>query len=243
MRVPVGKTIELEVDVTKCGLPRELPANASYIVYIGLRNVLMDAHARVPKSDPNCVAKSRALVERKLETLYRGQIRTFSASRATDPIASEIRRLATNIVQKRHAAALAEVSAKDRLAQLRMLVTSYVAEHEKELRPLAERRLRELDELTVPSTADEPPVKAHHKTIEEAEAFGSGLTTKSQSARVCRKAPARQISMRNQCLPSRANSARNHMITAHHCGKVTRQRSGWINGLSLPHKASMTASN
>ena len=133
MRVPVGKTIELEVDVTKFGLPRELPENASHIVYIGLRNLLMDAHASVTKSDPDCVTKSRTLAERKLDALYRGQIRTVSAPRAADPIASEIRRLATNIVQKMHAAALAKFSPKDRLAQLRVLVTAYVAEHEKEL--------------------------------------------------------------------------------------------------------------
>ena len=131
MRVPVGKTIELDVDVARFGLPRELPANASHIVYVGLRNVLMDAHASVTKSDPDCVAKSRTLAERKLDALYRGEIRTVSAPRAADPIAAEIRRLATNIVQKTHAAALAKVSAKDRLAQLRVLVTTYVAEHEK----------------------------------------------------------------------------------------------------------------
>ena len=173
MRVPVGKTIELDVDVTRFGLPRELPANASHIVYIGLRNLLMDAHASVTKSDPDCVAKSRTLAERKLDALYRGEVRTVGAPRAADPIASEIRRLATNIVQKMHAAALAKVSAKDRLAQLRVLVTTYVAEHEKELRPLAERRLRELDELTAPSTADESPAKTTIKQSKKSKRSGA----------------------------------------------------------------------
>ena len=173
MRVPVGKTIELEVDVTKFGLPRELPENASHIVYIGLRNLLMDAHASVTKSDPDCVTKSRTLAERKLDALYRGQIRTVSAPRAADPIASEIRRLATNIVQKMHAAALAKFSPKDRLAQLRVLVTAYVAEHEKELTPLAERRLRELDELAGPLTADEPPAKTTIKQSKKSKRSGA----------------------------------------------------------------------
>ena len=159
MRVPIGKTIELDVDVTRLGLPGELPASASRIVYTGLRNLLMDAHASVAKSDPDCVGKSRTLAERKLGALYRGEIRTVSSPRAADPTAAEIRRLATNIVQKMHAVDLAKVSAKDRLAQLRGLVAAYVTEHEDQLRPVAERRLRELDELGGPGTAKERPAE------------------------------------------------------------------------------------
>jgi hypothetical protein len=125
-----------------------------HVVYTGLRNLLMDVHAgATAKDDPEgYVEKSRELVERKLDALYRGEIRRVGLGVAvpTDPLSIEIRRIATGIVKRRHAEELAVVPSKERLAKLNSLVSQHVANHGDELRPIAERRLAEIAELIEP---------------------------------------------------------------------------------------------
>jgi hypothetical protein len=150
MLVKVGKGIEIEVDVNRLN-----STVMDHVVYTGLRNLLMDAHAgATAKDDPEgYVAKSRELVERKLDGLYRGEIRRVGGGVAmpTDPLSVEIRRIATGIVKQRHADELAAVPSKERLAKLNSLVSQHVADHGDELRPIAERRLAEIAELIEPA--------------------------------------------------------------------------------------------
>jgi hypothetical protein len=154
MLVKVGKGIEIEVDVNRLN-----STTLDHVVYTGLRNLLMDAHAgATAKDDPEgYVAKSRELVERKLDGLYRGEIRRVGVGVAvpTDPLSIEVRRIAAGIVKKRHSKELSEVPAKERLAKLNALVAEHIAEHGDKLRPIAEARLAEIEALI----NDEPKPK------------------------------------------------------------------------------------
>jgi hypothetical protein len=67
-----------------------------HIVYIGLRNILMDSHAGITeaKADGGDVqAMSRAVAEKKLAALVAGEVRTTSV-REGDPVKKEAMRLA-----------------------------------------------------------------------------------------------------------------------------------------------------
>jgi len=91
MKVNIGKGIELDVDTGKLNA-----AVMAHVVYIGLRNVLMDSHAGVTEAvaGDQVMAQSLAVAERKLATLYAGEIRT-ARSGERDPVRAEAIRLAT----------------------------------------------------------------------------------------------------------------------------------------------------
>jgi hypothetical protein len=117
MLVPVGKGIELDVDVTRFN------KQIYHIVKTGLGNLIMDSHASATqKADPTgYIAKSRELAERNFASLYSGVVRTQAISglkAPTDPVAMVILRLARKAVQKDRAKELAAASKGDRLALL-----------------------------------------------------------------------------------------------------------------------------
>lgn len=95
MKVNCSKGVTVDVNVAK--LPGDIAdANTpiGHAVYIGLRNILMDAHASVtaethPKTDDRTAA-ARAVVEKKLTALMAGEVRV-AGTRATDPIEAEMR--------------------------------------------------------------------------------------------------------------------------------------------------------
>lgn len=90
-QVNIGKGIELAVDLSKLN-----EAVLAHVVYIGLRNILMDSHAGVTadKSD-NVEAESRAVAEKKLAAMYAGEVRSVG-TRTGDPVKAESIRLATD---------------------------------------------------------------------------------------------------------------------------------------------------
>lgn len=105
MEVNIGKGITLDVNANA------LPANAmAHVVYIGLRNILMDAHASVTAESAEAeqsagediattIARlSRAKAETKLAALMSGEVRV-AATRGGDPVRAEALRLATNTVK------------------------------------------------------------------------------------------------------------------------------------------------
>lgn len=116
MDVNIGKGITIPVTVED--LP---PAALQHVIYIGLRNVLMDAHAGVTadsvrKDNPGASAEdiatmvvdhSRATAEKKLASLLAGEVRTVR-ERTGDPVRAEAMRMAIDAVRvavrKRHAA-------------------------------------------------------------------------------------------------------------------------------------------
>lgn len=84
MLVKVGKGIELEVDVTRFN-----SEVMDHIIKIGLRNILMDAHASATeeKYGDEFESVARAMAEKKLEVMYSGVVRVI-AERETDPVRS-----------------------------------------------------------------------------------------------------------------------------------------------------------
>jgi hypothetical protein len=74
MQVNIGKGITVDVTV------ESLPAKAmEHVIYIGLRNVLMDAHANVTEKEypveADRLAAARAMADKKLAALMAGEVR------------------------------------------------------------------------------------------------------------------------------------------------------------------------
>lgn len=138
MLVNIGKEIELTVDVAK------LPQNVmDHVVYIGLRNILMDSHAGVT-SDKSTDVKgdSTAVAEKKLASMYAGEVRTIG-TRTGDPVKAESIRIATGLVK----AAAKKSGEKFDAKQLRELAVALVGKNpaiEKQARKNVEAN-RELD--------------------------------------------------------------------------------------------------
>jgi hypothetical protein len=158
MLVGIGKGIELDVDVTRFN--REVH---DHIVRIGVRNLLMDAHASATaKSDPEgYVKKSRALAEKKLASMYAGIVRVANVggSKApTDPVSQVILRLARKAVQRDHATELAAAPKDQRLAVLNKLANEYAVARDAALRPRA-TKIVELE------GEPEPALKAQAKPV------------------------------------------------------------------------------
>lgn len=107
LNVNCGKDIEVEIDVAK------LPANVmDHVIYIGLRNVLMDSHAGVTKDKSTDVyGDSLAIVEKKLAAMYAGDIRVASA-RTGDPVRSLAIKLAADHLVKASKKKRSEIDAK-----------------------------------------------------------------------------------------------------------------------------------
>lgn len=97
MQVNIGKGIELDVPAFATFAPEV----QNHIVYIGLRNILMDSHAGVTTASANggdVVAMSRAVAEKKLAALIAGELRTTS-TREADPVKREAMRLAVDKIE------------------------------------------------------------------------------------------------------------------------------------------------
>ena len=97
MLVNIGKDIALEIDVEKL--------NASvmqHVVYIGLRNILMDSHASdtEDKHGDEFRAKARETAVAKLQDMYAGNVRSFGSGRTSDPIQARVNLLATQQARK-----------------------------------------------------------------------------------------------------------------------------------------------
>jgi len=110
MLVNIGKGLELDVDLAK--LPEPV---REHVIYIGLRNILMDAHAGITADKSTDVeADSLAVSEKKLASMYAGEVRTVG-TRTGDPVKSEAIRIASDIIKvqwKKAGKKLAELDSK-----------------------------------------------------------------------------------------------------------------------------------
>lgn len=96
MKIEIGKGLEIEVNTEEL---REKQDSWNHVVYIGLRNILMDAHAGVKKEDftgDDAAQKYRdeslAMSMKKLDALMRNEVRANrGATRlvAADPVEAE----------------------------------------------------------------------------------------------------------------------------------------------------------
>lgn len=103
MDIEIGKSLTVNVDTAR------MPETAmAHIVKMGLRNVLMDSHASV-KRDAYAAgddgakewqAASLAVAMKKLDALYRGEVRANATTRVShaDPIEAEAMRMARSFV-------------------------------------------------------------------------------------------------------------------------------------------------
>lgn len=103
MKVKIGKGIELDVDTER--LMRQ-PAVWEHIVYLGLRNRLMDSHASAKRddydSDASYVAASKAMAEKTLAGMFEGKMRTnVGTTRTFDPVEQAALRMARTFVYSR----------------------------------------------------------------------------------------------------------------------------------------------
>lgn len=91
--VNVGKSINVEID-----FPTMPQAALDHILYIGVRNILMDSHASITADEyPDGNARQEAasaMVQKKLDALMRGEVRVQS-TREGDPVRAEAKRMAT----------------------------------------------------------------------------------------------------------------------------------------------------
>lgn len=124
MQVNVGKGLEFTIN------HELLPTNAlEHVIYIGLRNVLMDCHASVtadeyPDADLRKEVAS-AMVEKKLEALMRGEVRVQS-TREGDPVRAEAMRMANDALKAKIRAAgkkVKDFDPKDIRAAAEKLIT------------------------------------------------------------------------------------------------------------------------
>lgn len=110
-QVNIGKGIEMNVDVAK------LPTNVlDHVIYIGLRNILMDAHAGVTaEKSANVEADSLAVAEKKLAAMYAGEVRS-AGTRTADPVKAEAVKIASGIIKtawRKSGKKLADLDATD----------------------------------------------------------------------------------------------------------------------------------
>lgn len=128
MIVNIGKGIELEVNAT--ALP---PVSMDHVVYIGLRNVLMDSHAGHTSDEEGYVELSRATAEKKLAALMSGEIRV-AGTREGDPVRAEAIRLGTLAIRaaiKKAGKKVADVDPKAIREKAVGLIEKYRAQAEK----------------------------------------------------------------------------------------------------------------
>lgn len=81
MDIIIGKGLTVNVDITRIAAHKDVMA---HVQYIGLRNILMDAHASATEKeypDPKAQREaSLAMTMKKLESMYNGLARTKVAS-------------------------------------------------------------------------------------------------------------------------------------------------------------------
>lgn len=97
MDINIGKGITIPIDTQALigSFEGENPVR-DHIVYIGLRNILMDCHANIATTEPDYQEKARAVAEKKLTALMAGELRTAGTrTREGDPVRAEAVRLAT----------------------------------------------------------------------------------------------------------------------------------------------------
>jgi hypothetical protein len=100
MKVTIGKGLTLDIDLEKLGLPHAdmLGEVAEHVVYLGLKNMLQDAHAGIKKDEDADGEKSLAVAQKKLDAMYAGDIRV-AGTREGDPVRAEAKRLAVKAIE------------------------------------------------------------------------------------------------------------------------------------------------
>lgn len=128
MLVKVGKGIELDIDIAR--IPGDItdPDTAlGHMMYLGLRNAIMDSHAGVTeeKHGDDVDAVKRAVAEKKLQAIYAGSVGRH-VERETDPV----RQIALVKASQRDKAIWSKTSKKgDKYDNPRTRAAAYLDKH------------------------------------------------------------------------------------------------------------------
>lgn len=128
----LGKAGEIKVDVAKLA---ESAAVVNYVFNYGLKQMLNDVHAS--EKDP---AAKLGLSQKKLDSLYRGEVAQARVSSGGDPVKKEMRAMAEDDVKAAMRAAGIKPSAlaKGKLAEI---IDAQMAKNEARYRKAAEAKL------------------------------------------------------------------------------------------------------
>lgn len=144
MQVQIGKGIALDVDYERFNAEV-----LQHVIYMGLRNVLMDSHASHTKDadGDNYVELSRDAAQRKLDSMYAGEVRAVG-TREGDPVKAEAVRICVGHVKtawRKAGRKLSDLDAKvarEKALELLAKNPSIMAQAEKRV---AELRAAEVD--------------------------------------------------------------------------------------------------
>jgi hypothetical protein len=104
MLIRFGKTLERQINPTDFGFPSEsqLSPVAAHVIYIGIRNLGMDAHAgdTEEKHGADYIKFAGETLDKKLAALKSGEVRV-AGTRESDPIRSQMRQLAVKAAYKK----------------------------------------------------------------------------------------------------------------------------------------------
>lgn len=125
---------DLTVDVNVAKIPGDVndpSTTLGSIVYLGLRNRLMDAHASVTADEyPNDAERAKAAEAKSLkvlDALYAGEVRTVG-TREGDPIKAEARRLAVKAIEAKARKAKKKIDRKDVTAAANAIYERFMAQ-------------------------------------------------------------------------------------------------------------------
>ncbi len=147
MDVQIGKGITIPVEFST--LPQ---AALDHVLYIGMRNILMDSHAGIATTEPDYQAKAQAVAEKKLAALMAGEVRVQS-TREGDPVKAEAIRIASDRIKAALKKAGRKVSDVDPKA-LRAKAVELVAKDES-IMVMAAQRVAEAKAVTAPDELTE----------------------------------------------------------------------------------------
>jgi hypothetical protein len=110
MKVAIGRDLELDVNLDHFGMDEATltPATA-HVFYIGLRNILMDAHAGAAKvaqetGHPDSVTEiALGMAQKKLDALYAGDLRRTGGGggRKADAVRNRALAMATEFAKRK----------------------------------------------------------------------------------------------------------------------------------------------
>jgi hypothetical protein len=146
MQINIGKGIELDTPAF-ASFPKEVQ---DHIVYIGLRNLLQDAHASMTEEKANggdVQALSREMAERKLAALTRGELRVVG-QREGDPVKAEALRLAINGLKKKAREEGRKVEEKEIKAEAREFIDTASPALDK-IMAKAKRNVKEANDIDI----------------------------------------------------------------------------------------------
>ena len=146
LNVKIGKGLAIDVD------PLKLPSNVlDHVIYMGLRNILMDSHASIKKDDGDCKSKSMAIVNKKLDALYNGIIRVAGERATFEATEGEARRLCLMVLRavfKKKGTKLNSITTEQWAKMIDARWEAYIPQAKKNLAELA--AMPEIEDIELP---------------------------------------------------------------------------------------------